>query len=111
VFSFNYTKPGLSLAAALQNNAEQQQQPHSQRNSVVGPASVEERSVPAPMRQKDASQSVPATDVNSPPLDNMLRVVTVVQQIITEFNGAVSEDDKTVAITKIVLYLMKQNGH
>jgi hypothetical protein len=34
----------------------------------------------------------------------MLRAVTVVQQIMTEFNGAVSED-KTVAITKIVLTL------
>jgi hypothetical protein len=31
----------------------------------------------------------------------MLRVVTVVQQIMTEFNGALSEENKTVAITKI----------
>jgi hypothetical protein len=28
-----------------------------------------------------------------------------------EFNGAVSEEDKRVAITEIVLNLMKQNGH
>jgi hypothetical protein len=41
----------------------------------------------------------------------MLRAVTVEQQIMTEFNGAVSEQDKIVAITKIVLNLMKQNGH
>jgi hypothetical protein len=41
----------------------------------------------------------------------MLRVVTGVQQIITEFNGAVSEEDKIVAVTKIVLNLMKQTGH
>jgi hypothetical protein len=41
----------------------------------------------------------------------MLRAVTVVQQIMIEFNGAVSEEDKIVAITKIVLNLMKQNGH
>jgi hypothetical protein len=41
----------------------------------------------------------------------MLRVVTEVQQIMTEFNGAVSEEDKIVAITKIVLNLMKQDGH
>jgi hypothetical protein len=41
----------------------------------------------------------------------MLRVVTVVQQIVTEFSGAVSEEDKIVAITKIVLNLMKQDGH
>jgi hypothetical protein len=41
----------------------------------------------------------------------MLRVVTVVQKIMTEFSGAVSEEDKIVAITKIVLNLMKQDGH
>jgi hypothetical protein len=41
----------------------------------------------------------------------MLRVVTVVQQIMTEFSGAVSEEGKRVAITKIVLNIMKQNDH
>jgi hypothetical protein len=41
----------------------------------------------------------------------MLRVVTVVKQIRTEFNGAVSERDKSMAITKIVLNLLQQNGH
>jgi hypothetical protein len=41
----------------------------------------------------------------------MLRIVTVVQQFITEFNGAVSEGEKIVAITKTVLNLMKQNGY
>jgi hypothetical protein len=28
-----------------------------------------------------------------------------------EFNGTVSEEDKIVAITKIVLNLIKQDGH
>jgi hypothetical protein len=41
----------------------------------------------------------------------MMQVVTVVQQIMTKFSGAVSEEDKIVVITKIVLNLMKQNGH
>jgi hypothetical protein len=31
----------------------------------------------------------------------MLRIVTVIQQFMTEFNGAVSEEEKVVAITKI----------
>jgi hypothetical protein len=30
---------------------------------------------------------------------------------MAEFNGGVSEEDKIVAITKIVLILMKQDGH
>jgi hypothetical protein len=41
----------------------------------------------------------------------MMRAVTVVQQITIELSGAVSEEDKIVAITKIVLNLIKQNGH
>jgi hypothetical protein len=41
----------------------------------------------------------------------MLPVVTVLQQIMTEFSGAVSEEDKIVSITKIVLNLMEQNDH
>jgi hypothetical protein len=61
--------------------------------------------------QQQSGQSVWAPILHSQPLDNMLRVVTVVQQIMTEVNGAVSEEDKIVAITKIVLNLMKQNDH
>jgi hypothetical protein len=42
----------------------------------------------------------------------MLRAaVTVVQQIMAEFNCVVLEEAKRVAITKIVLTLMEQNGH
>jgi hypothetical protein len=41
----------------------------------------------------------------------MVRVVTVVQQIMTELSGSVSEEEKIVPITKIVLNLMKNNDH
>jgi hypothetical protein len=67
--------------------------------------------IPAPAFQQETGQSVQAPNTYNQPLDNMLKVVTVVQQIMTEFNGAGSEEDKIVAITKIVLNLMKQNGH
>jgi hypothetical protein len=40
----------------------------------------------------------------------MLKVVTIAQHIITEFNGAELEEPKIVAITKIVLNLMEKNG-
>jgi hypothetical protein len=68
-------------------------------------------STPASGRQQNTGQSVRAPIVSSQPLDNMLIVATAVQQIMTEFYGAVSEEDKIVAITKIVLNLMKQDGH
>jgi hypothetical protein len=41
----------------------------------------------------------------------MFKVAAIVEQNVTELNGAVSEGSKIVAITKIVLNLMKQNGH
>jgi hypothetical protein len=37
-------------------------------------------------------------------------VVTVVQQIMTESNGAVIEEAKILANTNIVLNLLEQNG-
>jgi uncharacterized tellurite resistance protein B-like protein len=41
----------------------------------------------------------------------MFKIVrTVFQQIMTELNGAESEEDRKVAITKTVFKLMKQNG-
>jgi hypothetical protein len=41
----------------------------------------------------------------------MLKVVTVVQQIMTEVSGAQSQEEQIVAITKIVLKPMNQSGH
>jgi hypothetical protein len=38
-------------------------------------------------------------------------VTTIFQQIITELNRAKSEEDRTMAITKTILKLMKQNDH
>jgi hypothetical protein len=40
----------------------------------------------------------------------MLKVATVMQQIMTEISEAVSEKDKIMVITKMVLNLMKPNG-
>jgi hypothetical protein len=55
--------------------------------------------------------SVRAPIANSLSLDNLFRVATVGQQIMTEFNGAVSDEAKTMTIIKIILNLMKQSGH
>jgi hypothetical protein len=94
VFSSNYTMKGLSFAAALQNKAKQQHQPHPHWVPVADPATVEKPSVPAPVWQQNAGQSVLAPDIKSLPMDNIFRVVPVIQQIMTEFNGAVSEEAK-----------------
>jgi hypothetical protein len=55
-------------------------------------------------------QSVPAPNVGSLPIDNMITAFTVVQQIMTVFNNAISMEVKVQAITRIVLTFMEQNG-
>jgi hypothetical protein len=89
---------------------------HHKNNSlchlpIAVPPEARKSSVPAPVQQQKTGQSVQASYVSSQPFDNMLKVVTVVQQIMTEVSGALSEEEKIVAITKIVQKLMNQNGH
>jgi hypothetical protein len=72
---------------------------------VRGSATVEPRVLAALHQHEEqtTSQSVRATNVNSFPLEKMLRVVvTKVQQIMTEFNGTVLYEAKIVAITTTV---------
>jgi hypothetical protein len=113
VFSSILTAPGMSFAVALRGRSEEQQQHQTLHATVAGPATMEPR-VPAalPQNQQTKCQSVRAPNVNSLPLDKMLKVVVmVVHQIMTDFNGAVLEEAKIVNIKKIVLNLMEQNGH
>jgi hypothetical protein len=50
-------------------------------------------------------------NINSSSLNDMHKIATVVQQIVTGLNGAVSEEDKIVAVTKFILKLTKQSVH
>jgi hypothetical protein len=110
VFS-NLTTPGISFAAALRGSTAQQQRPQARQIPLADSSSAGKPNVPSPEQQQETGQSVRAAIVNSELLDSMVRVVTAVQQIMTEFNGAVSDKDKRVAITTIVLNHMKQNSH
>jgi hypothetical protein len=65
---------------------------------------------PAPLRhnQQVPRQSIQTPNVNSSSLKDMFDVVTTVfQQIMTELNGVDSDEERTVAIIKIVLKLVK----
>jgi hypothetical protein len=66
---------------------------------------------PTEHQQQNAGLPVQASNISSVSLDNMFRIATVVQQIMTEFSGAVSEEEKIVAITKIVFNLLNKYGH
>jgi hypothetical protein len=51
--------------------------------------------VPPNIKEQETGQSVMALSVNSEHLDNMIQVVNVVQQIMTELKAVVSEQSKT----------------
>jgi hypothetical protein len=71
-------------------------------------------SVPTHLRQNQQvpSQSVQAPNADSSFLNDMFTVVaTIFQQIMTDLNGVETEEYRILAITKIILKLMKQNGH
>jgi hypothetical protein len=83
----------------LRSKTQQQQQP--QLPSVVQDCT--------PSLEAQATSQTPNVNSSSP--NNMFRVVAMVfQQIMTQLNGVESEEDRIMAITKIVLKLMKQNG-
>jgi hypothetical protein len=79
VFSSNLTTPGVSFAAALRGSTQQQQRPQALQVTVASPPVMKKESVPAPGHLQQTGQSVRAAIVNSKPLENMLRVETVVQ--------------------------------
>jgi hypothetical protein len=113
MFSSSLTTPGVSFSSAFRGSADHQR-PQAGNISTAGPPTeihVQVYNITASATKLQSGQSVRAPIIHSQPLDNKLKVVTAVQQIMTEFNGALSEEDKRVAITKIVLILMKHNGH
>jgi hypothetical protein len=68
-----------------------------------------------PVQQHLPQQEIQRTGLSvqapSSSKNTILNVATVAQQIMTKLSETVSEEDKIVVITEIVLKLMKQNGH
>jgi hypothetical protein len=92
VFSSNHTTPGVSFAAALRSNTQQEQQPHPSPVAQACPVTVGEMSAPPPfgLNQRQApSQSDLAPIVNNSSLHDIFNLVgTVFQHIMTDLNGA-----------------------
>jgi hypothetical protein len=101
VFSSNPVKLHLSFTAALRGQADKQPQQKLAANSC-------NTSAPKPTEQT-TGQSVQAPNVNSDSLD-MIRAITVAQQIMVDLKGTASEESKFLSLAKIVYNLMKDNG-
>jgi hypothetical protein len=93
--------------AALRGTRQQNKRQNI-RSEVVPAKSMQEVSR---IEQHERDQSVRAPAVNSTPVDNMFRAVSLVQHITTEPSGAESEEARTMAIAKLVSYITAQHGH
>jgi hypothetical protein len=61
--------------------------------------------------QQVPSQSVQVANANSSSLKNMFKAVAMIfQQIMTDLNGAESEEDRTMGITKSCIKTREENG-
>jgi ABC-type phosphate transport system substrate-binding protein len=109
-FNSNYVIPGQSFVAVLRNNL--QWKPQIQQPKQVHQTPGVTTKVPSTTQQHThTGQYAQASSESSSSLGSMFEVAIVVQNIMTEFNEAVSEDAKIVAITKAALNLTKQNCH
>jgi hypothetical protein len=73
--------------AVLQNNTEQQQRPHPRHAAVAGPDTVEQPRVPTHLQhyhEQETGQLVRIPNLNSSSLNDMFKVATVVQRIMTK---------------------------
>jgi hypothetical protein len=61
--------------------------------------------------QQEIQQTGLSVQAPSSSNSDMLKVATVMQQIMTELSKAILEKDKVMVITKKLLNLMKQNGY
>jgi hypothetical protein len=113
VFSSNLTTPGLSFTAELQGKTGTAAASDTSGGSGRARQSGNQGHCRLTSARTADNRSVSSgPNVNSSSLDKMSKVVeTVVQQIMTEFNGAVLEEAKLLDITKIVLNFIEQNGH
>jgi hypothetical protein len=98
--------PGKSFTAVLRGNPQQEQQPQQLQTEPA-----ETTTQLSTLKPQMSGQSAEAPSVTTSSLDDMIKVATTVQQIKTELNGALFEEEEIVAINNIVLNLMKENGH
>jgi hypothetical protein len=101
MFSSNFATPIVSFAAALRGTADQNKRNNLCHEEVPGTKKKQ---------QHETDPSVRIPTVSSLPLD-MFRLTTLAQQSTIEFSNVETEGAGTMDIAKLVLYIMKQNGH
>jgi hypothetical protein len=99
-----YTSPARSFTAAIRSyNQQHWQQPTQQKHKQSSGRNTHQDT------NQISGQSVQANNINISATDNVFLAFTVVQQIMTELPGAVTE--KGAVITKAVFRLLKNKAN
>jgi hypothetical protein len=105
VFSSLLATTAMSFSEAVKGQRQQTQQNKTPRATPEGTEKNEDQSIEMGMEQPvQPGRTTGNSNLSS--LDNMFKVATIVQQIMTGLNEAVSEEDKIITITKIVMKLI-----
>jgi hypothetical protein len=100
-----FTSAEQSYAAALRQDTQQQQPqaPHTDGKSMHHP--IQQHLPQQEFQKMGLSVQAPSSSNN-----DKLKVAVVARQIMKELSEAVSEEDKAMIVTMMVLDLMQQNG-
>jgi hypothetical protein len=100
------TIPTVSLAEAVKGQRRKHPQQIQTLTATVGSADDAEQQSTAKEREQPAQTNRTPGNSNTSSLDNMFKIATTVQQIMSGLNEAVSEEEKIITITKIVMKLI-----
>jgi hypothetical protein len=105
MFFSKFTSPELPYTDALHQDTQHHQPQALQTDGKRMRHPVQQHLPQQEIQKTGLSVQAPSSSNN-----DILNVIIVVQQMITQLSEAVSEKDKITVITKMALNLMKQNN-
>jgi hypothetical protein len=99
---------GLLCGSAERKDSCQPRQKQQQQQQTQPAPGGGEKKEDSREKEERNEPSHPSRNKPTPPMDNMFKVITVVQQIMTGLNESVYEEGKIMAITKVVIELLNE---
>jgi hypothetical protein len=106
IFSSRLATSTVSFAGAVKGQQRNQTQQIQTPTATAGRADKAEKHSTEEEREQPVEPGRMTGNNNTSSLDNMFKVATIGQQIMTGLNEAASEEDKIITITKIVMKLI-----
>jgi hypothetical protein len=106
VFSSRLATPTVFFAEAVKGQQRSQPQQIQNPTATTGGADITEKQNTEKEKEQPVQPGRTTGNDNVSTLDNIFKAATIVQKIMTGLNDALSEEDKIITITKIVMKLI-----